>query len=89
MCSTPKGGKTRSVGWFLNYIRVSTTRQAWESFTILLELLPAIYNYRHPLGVRGLGPIWLGGHSGGGLHRRSFTQKVIRQGVTGWTASFY
>ena len=33
----PKGGKTRSVGWSLNYIRASTTRQAWESFTILLD----------------------------------------------------
>ena len=32
-----KGGKTRSVGWSLNYIRASTTRQAWESFTILLD----------------------------------------------------
>ena len=32
-----------------------------------LGLLPAICNYRHPLGVRGLGPIWLGGHSDGGV----------------------
>ena len=40
-----------------------------------LGLLPAIYNYRHPLGVRGLGPIWLGGHSGGGVHRIAFHPK--------------
>ena len=79
--------KTRSGGWSLNYIRASATRQAWKSFTILLDPLPAIYNYRHPLGVRGHGPIRLGGHSGGGVHRRNFTQKVRRQGVTGWTAS--
>ena len=54
-----------------------------------LGLLPAIYNYRHPLGVRGLSPIRLGGHSGGGVHMMVFTENVIRQGVTGWTASFY
>ena len=27
------------------------------------------------------------GRKSGGVHRRVFIQKVIRQGVTGWTAS--
>ena len=84
---TRKGDKTRSVGLSLNYICASTTRQAWESFMIFLEHQPVICNYWHPLGVRGLGPIRLGGHSGGGVHMMVFTEKVIRQGVTGWTAS--
>ena len=52
-----------------------------------LGLLPAICNCRHPLGARGLGPIRLGGHSGGGVHMMGFTEKVRRQGVNGRTAS--
>ena len=34
----PISGKTRSVGWSLNYIRASTARQVWESFTIFLDI---------------------------------------------------
>ena len=38
----PKGGKTRSDGWSLNYIREEhDPGQAWKSFTISLDLLPA------------------------------------------------
>ena len=86
--STRKGGKTRSVGWSLNYIRESTTRQAWEPFMTLLD------SYRQ-LSITGThseyGASVLFGWVGTLVEEctgMSFTEKVIKQGVTGWTASF-
>ena len=61
MMVSTKGGKTRSGGWSLNYIRVQHDPASLGILHDPLGLLPVIYNYRHPEGVRGLGPIRLGG----------------------------
>ena len=69
----------------------STTQQAWESFTILLDVYRqfSITGPQKELGASVLfgwvvHPYW---RKPGRVHRRVFTEKVIRQGVTGWPAS--
>ena len=84
-------GQTRSVGWSLNYIRESTTRQAWEPSRSFFDVYRqfSIVGTQKELGASVLfgwvvNPYW---RKPGGVHRMVFTEKVRRQGVTGWTAS--
>ena len=87
MRDSTQGGKTRSVGWSLNYIRASTTRQAWEPFMTFLD----IYRQFSITGTQSeYGALVLFGWVGTLVEEcisLNITQKVRRQGVTGWTAS--